>query len=106
MDAVEDDVVGRDQPERRHVQARRVGGVGEPGCDRDQGISLQLDRRAIEALRHTRIVGYLSREQPAPEAVHHLGLQLAGHAPDDGRGGHRPHIREPLLQRDDAEEVV
>jgi hypothetical protein len=53
----------------------------------------------------------LSRELPpgyesAPEAVHHLGLQLAGHAVDDGSGGDRPGVREPLLERVDAEEVV
>jgi hypothetical protein len=58
------------------------------------------------ALGDAWLVGYLPWEEPVEDAVHHLGLELAAHAVDDGGRCHRPDVREPVLERVDAEEVV
>lgn len=104
---VVNDVATGSELEIRHVEERRVVGVGVAHVHGLKPMALEEEPVVLERLREDLEggLGDLAREKPVPECAR-LGRYLGDHVVDRFLRRHDPNAGEPLLQIHGVEPVV
>src|SRR5580700_1346053 len=106
MNGVVSGIAGAHQPDRRHMQTRRMVGVSMAEFDHDKVTAFEIDHISLEFLGEDQVLRNLAGIARIPETRDEFWRHLLAHDLQNVWRCNRFYIRKPIQEGADAKEMI